>query len=134
MATEPRLDSIEKHAEALPKDGVTCLIDSMEVDFPRGKPLEPGLVKDIRNAMTAAFGGVTTWDGTGCWMDDGKRVCEPVTVLRSRHNCGDAKTVQKVFDVVGGAARAADQVAVGLAGSTRFYIIPKGKFRGGPEK
>lgn len=134
-----RTERVEQRLKALVGEGDQCFLQRFEVTFPRDTDAKRAAVRRIEQAMGEAFVGTTRWDGFGCWVDpdrtrnpDRKKVCEPVSVLTSAHECGDRARVRKLIEVIGAEGAASNQTQVAVAGTNRFFLVDPKALKTGP--
>lgn len=79
----------------------------------------------ISSKMADKFGGTTEWNGDGCWIDDkGNKICEPIKVITSFHNCTDEEKARELINTIKEAGELTNQQAISLKGTNKFYIVP----------
>jgi hypothetical protein len=106
-----------------------CFMHSFEVVFPRsGK--ECGncneWLEKISSKMSeiGVFGGTTEWDAHGCWFskDDNRKICEPVRIITSGHNCSDKASLKGLIDLIKKAGEETHQSTIAMKGTNKFVI------------
>lgn len=139
---EPLDDWIKREAKKARKDpkAIQCFTHEFLVSFPsdclRGEMTRDGpreidckeAVQNIRDEMTKAFGGSTSWEGFGTWVEpSGKVDGEPVTIIEASHHCTDAKLATDVAKAVKKAGELTKQMSLSIKGTNRFLVIPTKK-------
>lgn len=71
----------------------------------------------LEQRLCDVFGGFTSWNGNGAWMDNGKLYAEPVKVYQIAY---DENSIAHDFDAVPIIAREAGRRAAQIA---VFYVI-----------
>lgn len=108
--------------------GSVCFPHSFQVIFPRTSELCPNCneaIKRISSKMSEQFGGTTEWNGDGCWVDDkGNKICEPVKIIQSAHNCTDLSKAKALVDTIKQAGIDTKQQTIAVKGTNKFFIIP----------
>lgn len=97
----------------------------MSVVIPdRCKPDCAKAYKQLRFRMTELFGGTTTYDAEGTWIDPGgKLVPDHVKVIEAAHSCMTPEQSAKFIRMVREAATEAKQEAMAIKAG-QFIIVP----------
>lgn len=116
---------IDEWLEQYKKTASVCTPKGFTIYFPRECPECPAALKQLTREVADIFGGVTEWDGDGCWIDreTKQKVCEPVRVIQVFHKCTDPKDRDKFTDALKFAGKRAKQTEVGIRGTDVFYSI-----------
>jgi hypothetical protein len=124
--------AIERVAKKI--KGVGYVKGNVLISFPKqeektNRPLTEEHEK-LRNSMIDAFGGVTIWEGEGCWRDENNRVvCEPVRVYYSAHNVfRDEVAAENFINTLKEVGEKGKQNSIFLnAEGTSFFFSPSAK-------
>lgn len=104
----------------------TCFKNKLRVYFPVASDPAYDWFEQIRAVINTVFGGSTTYDAEGSWMDkQGELVTEPVKVIEVAHNCHSREEVEAVSTVVRDAALATAQEVMSIE-ANQFHLIPSG--------
>ena len=115
-----------------PGSDTTCLTGNLEVYFPMTHPRAEAQFQKLYETIASTFGGATAWDGEGAWCREGAPVpcqvrdleVEKVKVITAAHRCTRTEELERVVRAIKEAAEATEQTAMGIRGTSKFYIIP----------
>ena len=115
-----------------PGSETTGLTGNLEVYFPMTQPRAEAQFQKLCETIASTFGGATAWDGEGAWCRESVPVpcrvrdleVEEVRVTAAAHRCTKTEELGRVVQVIKEAAEATEQIAMGIRGTSKFYIIP----------
>lgn len=127
---EPLLPDQWLQAHVRPEAEAVCLAGRLEVYFPMTHPRAREQYHKLVDAIASTFGGATVWTGKGAWCP-AEVPCDPkdleqedVWVITAAHQCAETDQLRRVVEAIREAAEATEQKAVGIRGTSRFYVIP----------
>jgi len=111
------------------KPGAVCLPYTIQVVIPHTcKPDCAKAYRRLRREMTELFGGSTTYDAEGLWIDaKGVEIPDKVKVIESAHSCMTSETEKAFERAVYEAAAMAKQEAMAIKTGQYLIISTKAK-------